>query len=439
MRILIPSDVFPPDGRGGAAWSAYALAIGLQTRGHQVRVIVPCRTPCRKPLIDHNGHLPVQRVPYAAPSIPFIQNYFRYERFWPRLAQTLMTTVRDLGGVDIIHAQHTQTAAAAVIAGASLGVPVVVTVRDHWPWDYFATGLHGNRIPHPGRSLPAIATDLIGRLGPLRGVLAWPAIPYIVAHLRKRATLLAQADAVIAPSNYIARRLTGIVDPARIHVLPNMVDIAASDAIAATPPQTTWEGTLVLFAGKLEANKGAELLIDVINDLATRQNELPPFTLLIAGDGALRPAIDRALATSGVSGRVLAWVEHDELLRLTARCDVLLFPSNWGEPLARALIEAAALGAPIIAMPTGGTPDIIRHGETGILAPTVATMVEWVIRLLNDPALRQRLGAAARATAAERFDANRLLPRYEALYTALAHRDRGGNMPTRLTARYQIH
>ncbi|PMP81313.1 MAG: glycosyltransferase family 1 protein, partial [Chloroflexus aggregans] len=154
MRILIPSDVFPPDGRGGAAWSAYALATGLQARGHQVRVIVPCRTPCRRPLIDHNGHLPVQRVPYAAPTIPFIQNYFRYERFWPRLAQTIMTTVRDFGGVDVIHAQHTQTAAAAVIAGTSLGVPVVVTVRDHWPWDYFATGLHGNRIPHPGRSLP---------------------------------------------------------------------------------------------------------------------------------------------------------------------------------------------------------------------------------------------------------------------------------------------
>ena len=47
----------------------------------------------------------------------------------------------------VIHAQHIQVAPPAVMAGGRLGVPVVVTVRDHWPWDYFATGLHGDRLP----------------------------------------------------------------------------------------------------------------------------------------------------------------------------------------------------------------------------------------------------------------------------------------------------
>ncbi|MEF3273201.1 MAG: glycosyltransferase family 4 protein [Chloroflexus sp.] len=416
MRILFPSDVFPPDGRGGAAWSAYTLASGLQMRGHQVQVLVPCRQPCQRPLVDRVAGLPLRRVPYAAPAIPFVHNYFRHERFWPQFAYTMIATSQRLGGIDVIHAQHTQAAAAAILARTALDAPVVVTVRDHWPWDYFATGLHGNQIPHPGGSWMALATDLPARLGPLRGALALPAIPYMLAHVRTRAALLAAADAVIAPSHYIARRLAGIVDPARIHVLPNIVDIATNDAIAATPPQIEWDGALILFAGKLEVNKGAGLLIDLITALAEHRAELPPFTLLIAGDGALRPAVAAALAASGLSGRVLAWVEHDELLRLTARCDLLLFPSNWGEPLARALIEAAALGAPIVAMPTGGTPDIVSHGETGILAPTLSAMVEWVKRLLNDPATRQRLGAAARATARDRFAADRLLPRYEALY-----------------------
>lgn len=425
MRILIPSDVFPPDGRGGAAWSTHALATGLHTRGHQVQLIVPCRHPCRRPLADRVDGLPVRRVPYYAPSLPFVQNYFRHERFWPRLAQAIIATGHELGGVEVIHAQHTQAAAAAILARTALKAPVVVTVRDHWPWDYFATGLHGNRIPHPGGSWAALATDLVARLGPLRGALALPAIPYLRSHVAARATLLGMADAVIAPSHYIARRLAGIVDPARIHVLPNMVDIAASAAIAATAPQITWEGALVLFAGKLEANKGAGLLIELIAALAARRAELPPLTLLIAGDGALRPAIDAALKASSLPGRVLAWVEHDELLRLTARCDLLIFPSNWGEPLARALIEAAALGAPIVAMPTGGTPDIVTHGETGILAPTMPVMVEWIVRLLNDPATRQRIGAAARAAARERFAADRLLPRYEALYAELAYRRKG--------------
>ncbi len=420
MRILMPTDVFPPDGRGGAAWSAYALANGLHARGHRVHVLLPCRQPCRPPADARVAHLLLTRVPYWAPRLPFLNNYFRHERFWPRLAAAIVTAAREQGGVDVIHAQHTQAAAAAVLARAALRASVVVTVRDHWPWDYFATGLHGNRIPHPGGTWAAMATDLLARLGPARGLLAWPAIPYMRAHLRRRAALLAAADAVIAPSRYIARRLERIVDPARIHVLPNLVDLAASDAIAAAPPRAVWQGALLLFAGKLEVNKGAGLLLDLIAALAARRAELPPFTLLIAGDGALRPALTAALARSGLSGQVLAWVDHDELLRLTARCDLFLFPSNWGEPLARALIEAAALGAPIIAMPTGGTPDIIDHGATGILAPTLAAMVEWTIRLLNEPAERQRLGSAARLMASQRFAADQLLPRYEALYASLA-------------------
>ncbi|MFN3372957.1 MAG: glycosyltransferase, partial [Chloroflexus sp.] len=75
----------------------------------------------------------------------------------------------------------------------------------------------------------------------------------------------------------------------------------------------------------------------------------------------------------------------------------------------------------------GGTPDIITHGETGILAPTLPAMVEWIVRLLNDPATRQRIGAAARAAARERFAADRLLPRYEALYAKLAQRRSGAD------------
>ncbi len=70
-------------------------------------------------------------------------------------------------------------------------------------------------------------------------------------------------------------------------------------------------------------------------------------------------------------------------------------------------------------MPTGGTPDIVNHGETGILVPTVPAMVAWIVRLLNDPDTRRQLGTNARRVATERFAADRLLPRYESLYNEL--------------------
>lgn len=419
MRILLPTDVFPPDGRGGAAWSSHALALGLQARGHQVLAVVAGRDAADG-AYDARG-VAALRVGYRAPRIPFVQNYYRQERFWPRYAAAIVQAATHLGGVDVIHAQHTQAAAASVLAARTLRVPVVVTVRDHWPWDYFATGLHGDRVPHPGGSWAALASDLPARLGALRGVLASVAIPYMLAHVRRRAQLLAQADAVIAPSHYIARRLAAVVPAERISVIPNMIDPAANDTLAAAAPQADWQGQLLLFVGKLEANKGAGLLPAIWRTVLHRvpRSTAPP-TLMIAGDGVLREPLLRELRAIGGRVECLAWADHSEVLRLMARCDALLFPSAWGEPLSRVLLEAAALGAPIIAMPTGGTPDIVIDGMTGLLAADTDQFAARVVEVLADEALRRRLSRTARLAAIQRFSTTRLLPTYEQLYSRLS-------------------
>ena len=414
MQIIIPSDVFPPTGKGGAAWSSHALALALIERGHWVTAVVPSHDRPGVRAHDALG-VPTLYVGYRAPRLPIIQNYFRHERLWHPLADAIVATAA--GRPAVIHAQHVQTAPAAVIAGHRIGMPVVVTVRDHWPWDYFATGLHGDHTPHPQASWASLATDLPARLGPLRGSLAIAAIPYMLAHLRRRAAFLSHADAVIACSTYIAGRLAGIVAPERLHVLPHMVDIAATERFVATPAQTQVDGPLLLFAGKLEPNKGAGLLPAIFREL--RNLEVSPFTLVVAGDGALRDPLERQLAELGVNVRFLAWADHSEVLRLMARCDLLLFPSAWGEPLSRVLLEAASLGTPILAMPTGGTPDIITDGVNGALAATPRAFAARMRDLLEHPAEARRLGAAARTFALVRYDIPAVITRYEDLYTSL--------------------
>lgn len=420
MRILIPSDVFPPDGKGGAAWSSHALASALLARGHSVSAIVPARGRRGVSRYDALG-VPALRVGYSAPALPIVQNYFRHEALWRPLARAIVAEARRGPRPDVIHAQHVQTAPAAVLAGRALGVPVVITVRDHWPWHYFATGLHGDRLPYGGGGWAALTTELVARLGPLKGVVALPALPYMLAHMRRRASFLRQADAVVAVSGYIASRLEAIVPREQLHVLPNMVDLEVAREIAATSPATSWEGALLLFVGKLEPNKGAGLLPAIFSELRAQASaELPPFTLVVAGDGALRGRLERELGTLQTPVRFLAWAGHDEVLRLMARCDLLLFPSEWGEPLSRVLLEAAALGAPILAMPTGGTPDVIADGVTGALAATPQAFAARLAALLADEAERRRLGENARAQARERFSVQALLPRYEALYASLS-------------------
>lgn len=450
MHILMPTDVFPPK-CGGAGWSSHALALALIGRGHAVTALVP-RAGGPRWMAENVLGVPTVRLGYRAPDLAFVKNYFRHEHLWPRVAQAIIDCADDQHAATdvglpisdfrlltqlaienrqsniahsvLIHAQHVQVMPAAIMAGKRLGVPVVVTVRDHWPWDYFATGLHGNQVPYSQHGWAALATDLVAREGPLKGAAAAIAIPYIRAHMRRRLAFLRQADAVIAVSGYIARRLETLVPRERIHVIPNMVDVAAIARVVSAPPQSV-AAPYLLFVGKLDRNKGADLLVDVFRaylalETGTNRESEPHIpTLVIAGDGPLRPLLERDLAALGVSVRFLDWIDHDEVLRLMAHCTLLLFPSAWGEPLSRVWLEAAACGAPLLAMPTGGIHDIIADGVNGALAATPAAFARRMAALLADELTRRRLGAAARQTARERFAVEHVVGQVEALYAAL--------------------
>lgn len=421
LHVLLPTDVFPPVA-GGAGWSSHALATALQARGHRVTAIVPRRGQPGISRRDERG-VPVVEVGYSAPAIPFVQNGYRFELLWPLLRNVIVAEAyRHPNLRVVIHAQHAQTAGAAVLAGRELGsVPVVVTVRDAWPWHYFATGLLGDRTPFDRDNFGTAWLDLIGRLGPLKGVLTAPALPYLRQHLRRRAALLAEADAVIAVSDYVRRKLQPLVAAARLHVIPNLIDIRAAQALAQIDQPTTIEQPFLLFVGKLSRNKGAHLLPEALAVARELAGPLPP--LVIAGNGELADELQRDLAGRGINHQLLAgWTEHDTVLRLMGQAELLLFPSAWGEPLTRVLIEASAVGACIVAMRTGGTPDIIADGESGVLVEDAAGMGRAMAALLADPARGERLRAGAQQVARERFAAEVVGAQVEALYRQLLAR-----------------
>jgi glycosyltransferase involved in cell wall biosynthesis len=95
---------------------------------------------------------------------------------------------------------------------------------------------------------------------------------------------------------------------------------------------------------------------------------------------------------------------------------MLAFPSYGPESLSRVLIEAAALGAPIAAMNTGGTPDIIRHRATGLLSDDPDGFARDLRTLADDAPLRRSLGTAARADVHARFASTAVVARIEAVY-----------------------
>jgi glycosyltransferase involved in cell wall biosynthesis len=101
--------------------------------------------------------------------------------------------------------------------------------------------------------------------------------------------------------------------------------------------------------------------------------------------------------------------------------DVMVHTAIEPEPFSRSILEGMALGRPIVATRTGGTPEAIEHGVCGLLVPPrdPAAMADAIDSLLRSPALRERLGAAARRRVSERFSIKANVDATERLYREL--------------------
>src|SRR5437763_798102 len=188
--------------------------------------------------------------------------------------------------------------------------------------------------------------------------------------------ILRGARLVIAPSTALAREAERL-GAREVRVIPSGVDVPASVPAPDEPPH-------VLFAGRLSREKG-------ILDLVQAAEGLP---LVVAGDGPLLGQVPGALGM----------VPHDELLRMYARAAIVACPSH-REGFGVVCAEAMAHGRPVVAGAVGGLLDLVVDGETGLLVEPgdAAALRAAIVRLLEDPAERGRMGLAARERIGRHF------------------------------------
>jgi glycosyltransferase involved in cell wall biosynthesis len=105
--------------------------------------------------------------------------------------------------------------------------------------------------------------------------------------------------------------------------------------------------------------------------------------------------------------------------------DVVVVPSL-GEPFGNVNLEAMALSKPVVAFDSGGNPEVVVHGETGLLASAgnADKMADMIVRLLSDPALRGRMGSAGRRRVEQEFGIDRFVNGLLAVYDAALGRTR---------------
>ncbi len=150
----------------------------------------------------------------------------------------------------------------------------------------------------------------------------------------------------------------------------------------------------LLFLGTLSEKKG---VFELLSALAEPQLVGRPWALTIAGKGPSEPVYKEA-EKLGLAQQITisGWVDEEDVQRLLAKADILVLPSH-AEGLSLAVLEGMAFGLGVITTPVGATSEVITDGKTGILVPVsnIKALASAILRLVNDPVLRHKLGQAA--------------------------------------------
>ncbi|HEX7151146.1 MAG TPA: N-acetyl-alpha-D-glucosaminyl L-malate synthase BshA [Thermoanaerobaculia bacterium] len=160
-------------------------------------------------------------------------------------------------------------------------------------------------------------------------------------------------------------------------------------------------------------------IMDVVEVFERVAREVPS-RLLMVGDGPDRSRAEAYCRDHGLRDRVIFIGSVPNLEEIVGSTDLFLLPSD-AESFGMAALEALACEVPVIATRAGGLPEVVDDGETGFLLPVadVDGMAARAIEILRDDALRKKMGARGRELAIERFDVNRIVPKYRELYESV--------------------
>lgn len=184
------------------------------------------------------------------------------------------------------------------------------------------------------------------------------------------------------------------------------------------------EITDILYLGRLAEYKGLGILLQAIN----RVVKIRPVSVKIIGEGNVDLWKQKA-KSFGIKQKIrfLGKASYDKVKEEILRAKLVVVPSLWPEPSARVVIEGMSLGKAVIGTRCGGTPELIKNGETGFLvkAEDSKELAKKIIAVLENDNLRQKIGLAAKKEAWKRFDPNLIAKKHEKFYHQALQKRKG--------------
>lgn len=365
MRVVIASGIWPPD-VGGPASHSPELADHLCARGHAVEVLTTAAgAPPAAGYAVHwvsRSHPPgVRHLEYAA-----------------RLASLTRRA-------DVVYVN-------SVLTRGALGsrAPAVVKLTDDPAYER-------------ARRLGLFSGDL-DAFQRHRGGLR------VRALRRMRDFALRRAAHVLCPSRYLSELAVAWgVEPARVTVLENATpELGVLPSREEARTRLGLEGPVLAFAGRLGPAKALDVALRAVA-------RVDGVGLVLAGDGPERARLEALAGELGVSGRVrfAGALPRQDVLALYRAADAALLSSAW-ENFPHSVVEALAVGTPVISTAVGGVAEVVQDGVNGLLVPAgdVDRLAQAIERLTGDRELRELLAAAA-APSVERLRPEHVYGRLE--------------------------
>jgi glycosyltransferase involved in cell wall biosynthesis len=372
VKVFVAAGIAAPE-IGGPATYLEGLLPELRDRGHQVRVLA---YGDRQPGDDSYGLTRVRRGPLP-----------------PRLARYAAASARRARWADVV-----LVLSLGLPRPSRFRAPVVLRVPGDPAWE---------RAVNRGWIEPQEdPEEFQGRRHGWR----------VEAFKAWRCRETCRADRVVVPSDYLRGLVLGWgADPLRHEIIPNAVrvDAAAVSRLEARR-RLGWaaDGRYLVAAARLTRGKGIDLAIDAVAEVEGVQ-------LVVAGDGPERAALAALAARRGAATTFCGTLPRADLaLRLQAADYVLVYSAYEG--LSHTLLEALALGTPVIASRRGGNAEVVRDGVNGLLVPHPdAAALAAALHDAFAPGVQQRLEGGT-AVGLERFEWHRFVERTVATLEVVA-------------------
>ena len=405
MRILFLTNFYQIHGAGGEEQSCQQVVEGLNQRGHTTLVLTSMHGTNNVP-VEADGtyrslYLEVDLVPWRHSITFFTKRKAREKHNLQCFARVLEQFEPD---VVFIWGMWNLPRSLAVLAEARYPDKVVYRFATYWPT---LPSAHEFYWRAPGRKwYSQIPKRVLGHF----------ALSMLASELQQHPLTFKHAICVSAASRNILVEAGVPVSNARIIYTGLDVNKYLN---GRQPQQVHDESSLnLLYAGRLISDKGIDTAIEAMTKLVFGQGKRD-IRLSMAGSGSveyenhLRELVNQAGLTDYVT--FLGWSPPEEIPKLLRNFEVLLLPSIWPEPFSRVVLEGMISGLVVVAAQTGGTVEVLRAGENGLLfaAGDAEDLAQKIASLAADPKLRRRLARAGQQTVVERFTKTKMMDEIE--------------------------